>query len=93
MLKRILGTLYFQVIFAITLGVVLGVFAPAAGILMKPLGDGYVKLIRMIIAPLIFCTLVLGIAGANTMKKSELPVVSPYFTSRAQALWRSSSAA
>jgi len=50
MLKRILGTLYFQVIFAITLGVVLGVFAPAAGILMKPLGDGYVKLIRMITA-------------------------------------------
>src|SRR4051812_2736039 len=69
MLKRISGALYFQVLFAILLGVVLGFFAPAAGESMKPLGDGYIKLIKMIIAPIIFCTLVLGIAGANTIKK------------------------
>lgn len=61
-------TLYFQVLIAITLGIVLGHFYPDLGSQMKPLGDGFVKLIKMIIAPVIFCTVVTGIAGMESMK-------------------------
>jgi aerobic C4-dicarboxylate transport protein len=57
------------VLAAITLGVLLGVVAPAAGAAMKPLGDGFIKLIKMIIAPIIFCTVTLGIAGTGDLKK------------------------
>ena len=62
-------SLYFQVITAIVIGVLLGYFAPATGEAMKPLGDGFIKLIKMIIAPIIFCTIVVGIAGMEDMKK------------------------
>lgn len=62
-------SLYFQVLVAITLGVLLGAFAPATGALMKPLGDGFIKLVKMIIAPVIFCTVVTGIAGTEDLKK------------------------
>ncbi|NIG87109.1 dicarboxylate/amino acid:cation symporter [Serratia symbiotica] len=61
-------SLYFQVITAITLGILLGHFYPDIGTQMKPLGDGFVKLIKMIIAPVIFCTVVSGIAGMESMK-------------------------
>jgi aerobic C4-dicarboxylate transport protein len=61
--------LYVQVLFAIVLGVVLGQFDAKFAIQMKPLGDGFVALIRMIIAPIIFCTVVAGIAGMHDMKK------------------------
>lgn len=61
-------TLYFQVLIAITLGVLLGHFYPDLASQMKPLGDGFVKLIKMIIAPVIFCTVVTGIAGMESMK-------------------------
>ena len=61
-------SLYFQVLLAITLGVLLGHFYPELGAQMKPLGDGFVKLIKMIIAPVIFCTVVTGIAGMESMK-------------------------
>ena len=47
----------------------LGHFSPATGEAMKPLGDGFIKLIKMIIAPIIFCTVVIGIAGMEDMKK------------------------
>jgi aerobic C4-dicarboxylate transport protein len=57
------------VLVAITLGVILGVFSPANGAAMKPLGDGFIKLIKMIIAPIIFCTVTLGIAGTGDLKK------------------------
>lgn len=66
--KKILSSLYFQVILAITIGVLLGHFYPSLGADMKPLGDGFVKLIKMIIAPVIFCTVVTGIAGMESMK-------------------------
>ena len=56
-------------LFAIALGVLLGVFYPELGAKMKPLGDGFIKLIKMIIAPVIFCTVVAGIAGMQDMKK------------------------
>jgi len=70
MLKRGLHkSLYFQVLVAIALGVALGHFYPEAGADMKPLGDGFIKLIKMIIAPIIFCTIVVGIAGMEDMKK------------------------
>src|SRR5512142_1191729 len=62
-------SLYFQVICAIVLGVLLGYFYPESGAAMKPLGDGFIKLIKMIIAPIIFCTVVVGIAGMEDMKK------------------------
>ena len=61
--------LYVQVIAAIVLGALLGHFLPASGTAMKPLGDGFIKLIKMIIAPIIFCTVVTGIAGMRDMKK------------------------
>ncbi|VEA61265.1 Aerobic C4-dicarboxylate transport protein [Serratia plymuthica] len=64
----IFKSLYFQVLTAITLGVLLGHFYPEIGAQMKPLGDGFVKLIKMIIAPVIFCTVVTGIAGMESMK-------------------------
>ena len=62
-------SLYLQVLFAVVLGVLLGNFYPQLGAEMKPLGDGFIKLIKMIIAPIIFCTVVIGIAGMEDMKK------------------------
>src|SRR5689334_17906156 len=62
-------SLYLQVITAIVIGVLLGHFYPQTGEAMKPLGDGFIKLIKMIIAPIIFCTVVVGIAGMEDMKK------------------------
>ena len=60
--------LYFQVICAIVIGILLGTFMPEVGAKMKPLGDGFIRLIKMIIAPVIFCTVVTGIAGMENMK-------------------------
>jgi aerobic C4-dicarboxylate transport protein len=65
----IFGSLYLQVLTAIVAGVLLGHFWPSAGVAMEPLGVGFVKLIKMMIAPIIFCTVVLGIAGMEDMKK------------------------
>jgi aerobic C4-dicarboxylate transport protein len=62
-------SLYIQVLMAVTIGVLLGHFYPQVGADMKPLGDGFIKLIKMIIAPIIFCTIVIGIAGMEDMKK------------------------
>jgi aerobic C4-dicarboxylate transport protein len=67
--KKIYQVLYFQVLTAIGIGVLLGYFYPDIGTSMKPLGDGFIKLIKMIIAPIIFCTVVTGIAGMDDMKK------------------------
>ncbi len=61
--------LYVQVLTAITLGIWLGHYYPATGEAMKPLGDGFIKLIKMIIAPIIFVTVVHGIAAMSDMKK------------------------
>ncbi len=61
--------LYLQVLAAIAIGVLLGHFFPDIGTTMKPRGDGFSKLIKMIIAPIIFCTVVVGIAGMEDMKK------------------------
>jgi aerobic C4-dicarboxylate transport protein len=67
--KPLYTHLYFQVLTAIILGVLLGHFYPHLGEQMKPLGDGFIKLIKMLIAPIIFCTVVHGIASMEDMKK------------------------
>jgi len=61
--------LFFQVIAAIVIGIMFGVVAPSSAIAMKPLGDAFIKLIKMLIAPIIFCTMVSGIAGMGNMKQ------------------------
>ncbi|AKJ98521.1 MULTISPECIES: dicarboxylate/amino acid:cation symporter [Pseudomonas] len=61
-------SLYFQVIVAIAIGILLGHFYPQTGVALKPFGDGFIKLIKMVIAPIIFCTVVSGIAGMQNMK-------------------------
>ncbi len=62
------STLYFRVLVAIALGVMLGVFAPEIAVKMRPLGDAFIKLVKMTIAPLIFCTVVVGIGSMKSMK-------------------------
>ena len=66
--KRFFQTLYGQVLIATVIGVALGHFFPPAAVAMRPLGDGFIKLIRMMIAPIIFCTVVGGIAGVGDAK-------------------------
>jgi aerobic C4-dicarboxylate transport protein len=61
--------LYIQVLIAITIGVLLGAFYPDFAVQLKPLGDAFIKLIKMMIAPIIFCTIVTGIAGMQNTKK------------------------
>ncbi|MBS0857598.1 MULTISPECIES: dicarboxylate/amino acid:cation symporter [unclassified Tatumella] len=68
MKKTLFHSLYIQVLIAIAIGVFLGHFYPDIATQMKPLGDGFIKLIKMIIAPVIFCTVVTGIAGMESMK-------------------------
>src|SRR6476659_4204437 len=67
--KSIFRHLYFQVLIAIVLGAVVGYFYPKFGLQLKPLGDGFIKLIRMVVAPIIFTTVVLGIAGISDLKR------------------------
>ncbi|WP_229489790.1 dicarboxylate/amino acid:cation symporter [Pseudoduganella namucuonensis] len=69
MKKPFYKVLYIQVLFAIACGVLLGMYFPTDAVAMKPLGDGFIKLIKMIIAPVIFCTVVSGIAGMQDVKK------------------------
>lgn len=67
--KKIHHHLYAQVLIAISIGIVLGHFYPDTAVSMKPLGDGFIKLIKMLIAPIIFCTVVTGIAGMQDIEK------------------------
>src|SRR4051794_5560946 len=60
--------LWVQVIVAIVIGVIIGHFWPEVGVALKPLGDAFVKLVKMIIAPVIFLTVVTGIAGMKDLK-------------------------
>lgn len=69
MKKPFYKILYVQVLAAIVIGVLLGHYSPALAVKMKPLGDGFIQLIKMVIGPIIFCTVVLGIAGMRDMKK------------------------
>ena len=62
-------SLFGQVVLALILGVVLGALVPDFAVALKPLGDGFIKLIKMVIAPLVFCVVVLGISGTGDLKK------------------------
>jgi aerobic C4-dicarboxylate transport protein len=68
-MRRLVHNLTFQVLVAISLGVLLGLFAPDAAKAMKPVGDTFVNLVKMIITPVIFLTIVLGIANMSDLKK------------------------
>jgi aerobic C4-dicarboxylate transport protein len=68
-MKSLTGHLYFWVLLAILAGGVFGYVDPDAAVKLKPLGDGFIALVKMLISPIIFCTVVLGIAGAGNMKK------------------------
>jgi len=68
-MPKILKSLYFQVIIAILLGIAVGYLYPEFAVKLKPLGDGFIKLVKMMIAPVIFCTIVSGIAGMQSTAK------------------------
>jgi len=68
-MKRLFLTLYFWVLIAIVAGALLGYAAPALGVALKPVADAFINLIKMLIGPVIFCTVVLGIAGAGSLGK------------------------
>ena len=67
-------SLYIQVLLAIIIGVMLGHFYPGFAVQLKPLGDGFIKLIKMMIAPVIFCTIVTGIAGMQGPLKQKITI-------------------
>ncbi len=67
--KRFYANLWVQVLFAIAIAIILGYVSPARAIAMKPLGDGFIRLIAMIITLVVFCTVVTGIAGMQDLKK------------------------
>lgn len=66
---KFIKTLYGQVLIAILLGILLGHYFPTYSVQLKPLGDGFIKLVKMLIAPIIFCTIVTGISGMKDAKK------------------------
>lgn len=68
-MKRLSKNLTFQVLVAITLGIVVGAFFPETGAKLKPIGDVFINLIKMVIAPVIFLTIVLGISSMGNLKK------------------------
>lgn len=68
-MRNLTRHLYFWVLLAIIVGGTIGYVSPETGVKLKPLGDGFIALVKMLIAPIIFCTVVLGIAGAGDMKK------------------------
>ena len=63
------GRLYLRVLLAIAAGALLGHFYPQQAVALKPLGDGFIALVKMLIGPIVFCTVVLGIAGSGDMRK------------------------
>ena len=67
--SRFLTQLWFQVLLATVVGIVLGWVNPALAVKMKPLGDAFIALVRMMIGPIIFCSVVHGVAGMNDMQR------------------------
>ena len=63
------SVLYIQVIISVVVGIAIGYFTPSVGVKLKPLGDGFIKLVKMMIAPVIFCTVVHGIASIGDLRK------------------------
>src|SRR5690349_8471460 len=67
--KKFYHALYFQVVVGLALGILVGHFWPDFGAALKPLGDGFVKLVKMMIAPVVFCTIVSGITSLNDTRE------------------------
>src|ERR687890_2757395 len=67
--KPLYKQIYFWVLVGIVLGILVGHFFPAAGTALEPVGTSFVNLIKMVIAPVIFCTVVSGIAGMQSMRR------------------------
>jgi aerobic C4-dicarboxylate transport protein len=67
-LRKTLSTLYVQVLIGLLLGGLLGLLMPEQAVLLKPLGDGFIKLVKMLIAPIVFTTIVVGIAQMGAMR-------------------------
>ncbi|MFL5320275.1 MAG: C4-dicarboxylate transporter DctA [Myxococcaceae bacterium] len=70
MVLRLLRSLYIQVLIAVILGTLVGHFFPTTGVALEPLGDGFIKLIKMLVAPVIFTTVVHGIARVSDLKSA-----------------------
>src|ERR1700750_1077817 len=68
MKRPLYANLYVQVLTGIAIGIVFGFVAPERGAAMRPLGDGFIKLVRMLIAPIVFTTVVVGIAHMGEMR-------------------------
>ena len=86
--RKFYHSLYFRVILGIVLGILLGVVYPRGGEAMKPLGDGFIKLIRMMIAPIIFFTVVVGIANIGDMRSWAAWGSRRSCTSKCSLRWR-----
>ena len=69
LLKKLRNSLYLQVLLAVVIAIIFGCLFPVAAQSMKPLGDGFIKLIKMCVPPIIFCTIVSGIVGGSDLKK------------------------
>ncbi|MEV4645066.1 C4-dicarboxylate transporter DctA [Saccharopolyspora sp. NPDC049357] len=67
--RALFSAIYFQVLLAIIAGIVLGHFAPEVGTVLKPLGEIFISMIKMLVAPIVFITVVLGICSANNLRK------------------------
>src|SRR5207247_854775 len=68
-MPKFFKSLFGQVVIALVVGIAVGVLYPQFGASLKPLGDGFIKLIKVLITPIVFCVVVLGIAGAGDLKK------------------------
>ena len=68
-MPKFFKSLFGQVVIALVIGIVVGVLYPQFGASLKPLGDAFIKLIKVLITPIVFCVVVLGIAGAGDLKK------------------------
>lgn len=68
-MRRLISTLYLQVILGIVIGGLIGYLFPHAGVALKPLGDAFIKLIKMLLGPIVFLTVVLGVAKMGDVKR------------------------
>ncbi len=68
-MRRLARTLYFWVLVAVAAGILVGTLAPATGVALQPLGEGFIHLIRMLVGPIVFCTIVLGIAHMRDLPR------------------------
>lgn len=69
MWQKLKSSLFLQVVLALVLGIIIGISFHDFSLALKPLGDGFISLIKMLIAPIVFCVVVLGLYGANDIKK------------------------